>query len=105
MKKHNIVDVKDYFESFGYKCLEDKYVNNKTKMHYICDKGHEKSMPFSYFLRGNRCPSCNIEKQRHTIEYVKEYFEQFNYICLEDTYINNTTKMKYIFAMKSTFLL
>lgn len=52
-------------------------------------------MSFANFRKENRCPVC-AGSEKHTIEYVKKYFAQFNYTCLEDTYINGTIKMRYL---------
>ena len=87
--------VKESFESEGYELLEDSYVNNKTKMKYKCSEGHEHSIMWGMWNNGVRCTYCAHNNQKHTIVYVKEQFEAEGYELLEDSYINNYTKMKY----------
>jgi very-short-patch-repair endonuclease/rubredoxin len=94
-QKHTIENVKKYFESFGYTCLENDYKDSHKKMKYICDKGHESETRFNDFKSGYRCPVC-AGTQKHTFDYVKNFFESFGYICLEKEYINNREKMRYI---------
>jgi hypothetical protein len=86
--------VKSYFEQFGYKLLEDIYVNWKTKMKYECDKGHINYMTWNSFKNGERCPDCAGFKKK-TIEYVRQEFEKFNYQLLDDVYINNSVPLNY----------
>ena len=33
--------VKEYVESFGYILISKEYINSRTKLDMICDKGHE----------------------------------------------------------------
>jgi very-short-patch-repair endonuclease len=94
-KKYTIKDVKDYLAEFNYTCLEDVYVGANEKMRFVCDKNHHYITTFSSIKSGGkRCLQCCINL-KHTISSVKDYVTEFNYICLEDNYINNKTKMKF----------
>jgi hypothetical protein len=55
-------EVFDYFAEQGCKLLEKEYKNARTKLKYICNCGHESSIVFHSFKRGNRCKRCGIEK-------------------------------------------
>lgn len=98
-KKYTYEYVKSKFEERGYTLLETEYVNNRTKMKYICDNGHENYMRFNSFKKGNRCPNCvyikTAERCRLSFDFIKNEFEKRNFILLEDKYINSRTKMKY----------
>ena len=48
-KKYCYNDVKEYIESFDYKLLSKEYINNKSKLIIMCDKGHIFEMSFSNF--------------------------------------------------------
>lgn len=72
------------------------YQTNKTKIrfkHTIC--GKEFDMTPGNFLYGQRCPHCNSNFGKVTIEDAKNAFLKKGLILLEDEYINNTVKMRY----------
>lgn len=75
--------------------LEDYYTNSYTKMRYICDCGNEAKIAYDSFRVGKRCRKCS-GKEKLTLEYVQGYFKKYDYVCLEDVYINVITKMAYI---------
>lgn len=87
--------VKNYFEKFNYKLLEDTYVNWKTKMKYECDKGHINYMCWNAFKNGVRCPDCGHNKKKE-YNFVKKFFEDNGYQLLSKNYVNNETPLKYI---------
>lgn len=57
MKKFSQEYVRSFFESEGYSLL-DEYKDCKTKLEYICPKGHSGKMTFDNFSRGERCKAC-----------------------------------------------
>lgn len=62
----------DYFNSYGYAVTDNVYKNARTKINYICDKGHKNSMSLDNFKRGYRCPDCFKEtNSRGEIEIAK----------------------------------
>jgi len=63
--------VYDYFEEYGCKLLETTYINNQTKMSYICKCGDENEITFNKFLMGRRCGKCGVKKQTQTM--MKKY--------------------------------
>ena len=93
-KKKTIDEVKNYVESQGYECLSDKYINNYTKLTFRCPKGHEYEATWGNFSGGHRCPKCAFNKQRKTIEEIREFAESVGYKVLSDIYITDT-KIKY----------
>jgi len=46
-----------------YKLLSTKYVNNNTKLKFICPKGHIFYMTWANFQSGQRCPLCGVESR------------------------------------------
>ena len=60
-KKKTLDEIKQVFEKEGYALLSTEYINNKTKLDYICPKGHKHSMSWDNFNRGKRCPECAME--------------------------------------------
>jgi rubredoxin len=86
--------VKDYFKKYGYKLLEDIYINWETKMKYECDNGHINYMHWNNFKSGKRCPDCEGSKKK-TIEEIREEFAKEDYQLLDDIYINNSVPLNY----------
>lgn len=87
--------VKNYFQKENCKLLEDKYINSGTKMNYICKCGNKSNITWDDFKFGYRCMKC-AGNEKHTYEYIFNYFKEQNCKLLETEYINAHTKMKYI---------
>ncbi len=94
-KKHTYEFMKIYFKERGCELLEKKYKNCGTKMNYKCNCGNISKISFDSFKRGSRCKKCSgLEK--HTFQFVKNYFKEQKCKLLEKIYVNCMTKMKYI---------
>lgn len=94
--KYTIEKVREVFEKAGYELLSTEYVNCKTKLQYRCPNGHIREMPFDNFKNSkSRCPACQ-KTEKHTIEYVRQCFENCNYKLLDIEYKNNYQKLNYI---------
>lgn len=95
MRKLTLEYVEEYFEEQGCELLEDEYKNSHILMKYICNCGDISKICFSHFKRGVRCKKCGDKKQKHTLEYVGQYFLDNNCVLLEKEYVNANTLMKY----------
>lgn len=42
----------------GGQCLSATYVNNSTKLHWVCHRGHSWHAPFATIRAGHWCPEC-----------------------------------------------
>jgi hypothetical protein len=93
------------FHAFSEKdliLLEDAYINSKTKMAFKCIKHPDERqyMHYNSLINKRGCRYCGIEsrsnKRRLSYEDVKKSFENKGYVLLEDTYLNNRQKLKYI---------
>ncbi|PFZ19512.1 DUF723 domain-containing protein [Bacillus wiedmannii] len=93
--------VKAKFEDRGYELLETEYVIGTAKMRYKCPHHPDKDLSISYaeLRSGSGCKYCGILKQsqskKHSFAHVKETFEARGYTLLENTYVNDRTKMRY----------
>ena len=91
-------EIKQAFESEGYILLSTEYINNSSKLEYICPKGHKHSTNWDNFKQGRRCPECGIEtvksKLKLSYDEVKQGFELEGYTLLSTKYIKNTSKLK-----------
>lgn len=57
--KNTIDTVRPHFEKEGYILLSAEYINQKTKLNYICPNGHHNSITWSDWRYGGyRCPTC-----------------------------------------------
>lgn len=99
-------EVKSYIESFGYKLLSDKYINNSSKLLISCPDGHVFEMIYNDFKQGRRCPKCVGRSFNYT--EVKQYIESFGYELLSDAYTIAKEKLtlkcpsEHIFKMSLT---
>ncbi len=74
-------------EKRGGKCLSNFYVNNNTKLHWECAKGHTWSAVPGSIQQGQWCPRC-VGKMpaKEALELVKTLANQKGGICLSDEY-------------------
>jgi len=93
-KRLSYNEIKEYIESYNYKLLIYEYKNIHTKLKLQCPEGHEFEMAYNSFKWGIRCPICFYEKNKKTIEEVRDYIESFGYKLLNKEYKNNYTKLK-----------
>lgn len=97
-QKLDIEFVRDEFMRLkGYTLITDVYINNSTKMNYICPKHPNEDLWMSYgdLQRGRGCKFCanNVKLE---IEFIKKEFLRLKgYVLLEEIYINANTRMKY----------
>lgn len=91
-KKLTYEFVKEQFEKEGYILLSKEYKGSKTKLEYICPKGHQHSVTWDNWKHGKRCPKC----RQINIDVVRLEFEEEGYTVLSNNYQNNHTKLDYI---------
>ena len=95
MNKLTIEFVREAFAKEGYTLLSEVYVNNSTKLDYMCPKGHKHSIKWGNWKQKQRCPTC-AGNAKLTIEYVKQSFETEGYTLLSTEYKNSCTKLDFI---------
>jgi len=100
-RKFTYEEVYNFFKDRGCELLTIEYQNVHQKLQYKCSCGEIRTTTFNSFRRQkNNCKKCFSAKQaktyRHSIEYVRSYFEQHGCILLEDQYINARQKLNYI---------
>lgn len=93
--------VKNKFNEMDYIFLENSYVSSDTKMKYICNKHPDEIQYVTWdnLKQDRACRFCGIEKvaesKRLSYKQVQNIFKDKGYILIDETYKNNTTKMKY----------
>lgn len=91
--KLSIDEIKSSFEKEGYILLSREYINNKTKLDYMCPIGHKNSITWADWNSGGyRCPDCANNKKLSLEEVLKD-FEKEDYIFVSGDYQNNTSKL------------
>ena len=83
------------FNDEGCELLETEYINNHTKMKYICECGNESEITYNKFQQNRRCSKCG-GNEKHNFEDVYKLFNDEGCELLETEYINSWTKMKYL---------
>ena len=97
-KKLTIEYVRKYIESFGYKLLSIKYINSKTKMKFMCPKGHIFYMTWANFQSGYRCAECSRLLKSLNIKDLREQVSIIapGYKLLSTTYTNAQIKLEFM---------
>jgi hypothetical protein len=62
-KRLTMSDVRESAAKRGGWCLSRDYIDSKTKMTWVCDKGHTWRAPLSTIRAGHWCPDCAIQQQ------------------------------------------
>lgn len=100
--------VKKRFEESGCQLVSTVYVNNHTKLEYLCSCGNPDPQKISYdnLNHGYRCKLCGREKMassmRHSYEFVKSAFEKEGCQLISPNYINNSTNLQYLCSCGNT---
>lgn len=87
--------VYNYFLSYNYKLISKEYISVDDYLEYLCDKEHLCKITFHSFQSGNRCMIC-FGTPKYTYEYIKSYFEKYNYKLLSNQYKDCFSKLDYI---------
>jgi len=100
--KYTLEQVKNIFEQNKCSLKTETYENQYDKLNYIASCGHNNIISFKLFIKGNgrKCKNCALEIP--TYELMSSQFE--NKKCklsytkeeMEDCYVNNKQKLKYI---------
>ncbi len=91
-KKKTIEDCIRYAEEKGGKCLSKKYIDNRGKILWVCEFGHEWYASFASINNGHWCHECGGVK-RQTLEDCKIVASEKGGECLSEEYINGFTNM------------
>lgn len=93
--KPSLESIKESFKSKGYQLLSTEYKNSRTKLNYICPKGHKHSIGWDSWRCGHGCTFC-ANMPVMNIEVVKERFTMEGYVLLSEGYVNEYSKLSYI---------
>lgn len=87
--KKSLEDCQDLARQKGGICVSSEYVNNKTKMRWECEYGHQWTATYNDIRKGSWCPTCRKKTLEHCIDLARHK----GGLCVSSKYVNNSTKM------------
>ncbi len=97
--KWDIKKVRKLFKDGGCELLEEEYINNGTKMKYICICERPAEICLTHFIGGKRCKKCAIERRaaifRLSYKEVKEIFRKGGCTLISKEYKNSRELLDY----------
>lgn len=90
--KLTIEYMREVAERKGGKCLSSEYTNNKAKLKWECELGHEWFANYANISQGRWCPECR-GGVRKDLQYAQSLAEAHGGKCLSDTYVNSVSKI------------
>lgn len=93
-KSPKIKELSDIATARSGKLLSKRYHNNKTKLFWECEYGHQWEMRPNDVKSGQWCPTCN-GSHKLTIEEMDRIARERNGLCLSIAYINSRTKLRW----------
>jgi len=101
-KKLTYEFVKGMFEEGGCELVSTEYVNDDTRLQYMCSCGNLEIQKITYasFRKGRRCKKCGTERRaslrRHSYAFIQSEFEKAGCKLLSSEYMNKDTILKYM---------
>lgn len=97
---YNFNKIKKIVEDKKGICKSTEYINNKSKIIVMCEKGHQwNAYPYN-LKRGEWCPKCasinRINNNKLTFDDVKQRIIKYNITCLSNKYVDQNNKMKWM---------
>lgn len=102
--KPSIDFVKETFAKEGYKLLSKHYINNSTKLNYMCNEGHQHEISWQKFKAGRRCPSCWSKKRSNATSPNWKGGVKANNLPLYDTYAHQLEKYQTVYKVEQDSL-
>jgi hypothetical protein len=93
--KPTINFIRQEFNNKNLKLLSNEYINNSTKLKYLCKKCNNiHNITWSNFKQDYGCPYC-ANNAKLTIEFIRQEFSKKGYILISTEYINSITNLEY----------
>ena len=92
--KLDLKELKAIAKQRGGQCLSKEYINNRTKLRWKCQRGHEWEATPAHVKDGTWCPFC-AGNRPYSIEFFKALAEELRGQCLSVEYISIHTKLKW----------
>lgn len=92
-KKLTIDEVRGGFKKRGWTLISTEYRGSQKKLEVICDCGHQTTITWNNFQRGQGCNVC-AGNQKFSLDEVKKQFEEQGFELLDTNYVNNNIPVK-----------
>lgn len=97
--KYTLDDMINFAKEKGGDCLSTSYTDIRTKLKWRCSEGHVWEATPNSIISGRWCHKCGIkkrsEKQRLTLDEMKELAIKNGGQCLSTNYVNANSKLKW----------
>lgn len=103
-RKPTYTYVKDRFAQRGYTLLSEEYINNRTKLEYICPRGHQHSITWHSFNHGCMCRVCYEEDTVGEKHYNWKGGARINNLPLYETYAVQLEKYQVVYKISQNDL-
>lgn len=90
-----IFQVYEEFKERGFKLKTTEYKNNKEKLKYVCYNGHNSKIDYKSFKEGSGCKQCATDKSKHSLEYIKNKFQERGYTLTSTEYVSCDEKLQF----------
>jgi hypothetical protein len=94
----SISDIKIIVGDKGGRLLSDKYENTKTKLHIVCDKGHNWVTDYSSLKRGRWCPFC-AKNVKYTLLDIQKLIKNKGGNLISKEFVNSHDKIEIMCAV------
>lgn len=93
-RRLSIEEMRELAKRKDGKCLSTKYIYNKTKLKWKCNKGHTWEAVPSHIKRNHWCPFC-AGVAKLSIKEMRNLAKSRDGKCLSTKYVNNKTKLEW----------
>ena len=84
-KQDKLDEIKKVIESLGGLLISDNYINNTTKMAYVCANGHEFKTTWGCIQQGSFCKKCSDNKlSNKALPVIEEFCKKYHFELLSD---------------------
>ncbi len=94
---HTIENMHTLAKAKGGKCLSQVYENSKSRLRWLCAKGHQWEAQVKHVIEGHWCPKCGHEKLAAlfalTIQDMQKTAKEHGGECLSESYVNSRQKL------------
>lgn len=88
-------EMREIAKSRGGECLSTEYVNSRSKLHFMCEKGHEWDAASGLVKRGGWCAVCSGNRIIDPLGEIQGVAKLKGGECLSGEYVSNKVKLRF----------
>lgn len=82
--KSRLNDIRELIKKYNGKLITETYINNYTKMDFICENGHEFQNTLGVIQQGTFCKKCSNDKtSNRTLPLIEKFCDKSDYELLD----------------------